>query len=84
MAQCYLGRPGEIPPGIQTVPKLLADFRRVSLKAGEENTVRFTLPRRCFQYYDKTTQTFQTFTGARQVLIGASSRDIRLTAEVRV
>ena len=84
VAQCYLGRPGEIPPGVQTVPKLLADFRRVSLKAGEEKTVRFTLPRRCFQYYDKTTQTFQTFTGVRQVLIGASSRDIRLTAEVQV
>lgn len=83
VAQCYLGRPKETLEGIQTVPKLLADFLRVFLKAGETQKVTFTVEERYFQYYNVKEKAYHEFPGERDVLVGASSRDIRLSAEVR-
>ena len=84
VAQCYLGRPERVPEGIRTVPQLLADFRRVTLEPGEETTVRFFIEERYLQYYDEKNSGYRTFTGPRQVRVGASSRDIRLTRTITV
>ena len=67
-----------MPEGIQTVPKMLVDFRRVTIKAGEKVTVEFKVDERYLQYFDPEDMEFKRFEGAREVLIGASSRDIRL------
>lgn len=84
VAQCYLGRPASVPQGIQSPPKMLVDFRRVFIPAGEKRTVCFTVEERYFQYYDAKEKGYRTFTGPRDVLVGASSRDIRLRAAVDV
>lgn len=84
VAQCYLGRPEHVPEGIQSVPKMLVDFKRVFIRAGETKRVTFTIEERYFKYYDVKNKAFETFTGMRDVLIGASSKDIRLSMEIKV
>jgi beta-glucosidase len=64
--------------------KELKGFAKVSLKPGEEMSVRFTLDRRAFAYYNTGLGDWHVETGAFEILVGASSRDIRLTASVQV
>ena len=82
--QCYLGRASEIPAGVQCAPKVLVDFARISLKAGETKNVVFELEEDLLKYYDANTKSYEKFIGKREVLIGASSRDIRLRDSVFV
>ena len=51
VAQCYLGRPEYVPEGIQSVPKMLVDFRRVAVKAGEKVPVEFKIDERYLRYF---------------------------------
>ena len=83
-AQCYLGRPERVPEGVQSVPKMLVDFRRVFIPAGETRRVTFNIEARYFQYYDADSRSYQVFTGGREVLVGASSTDIRSRVAVDV
>jgi beta-glucosidase len=58
----------------------LKGFRRVALKAGEKTTVNFTLDRAAFAFYSDAKKDWVTEPGAFDVLVGASSRDIRAKA----
>lgn len=82
VAQCYLCRPSEVPKGVQCAPKVLVDFTRVFIKAGETKQVSFKLEERDLQYYDSNKKSYKKFIGKREILIGASSRDIRLKDSV--
>ncbi len=64
--------------------KELKGFKKVFLKAGEEKTVEITLDKRAFAYYNVNIHDWHVESGAFQILVGASSRDIRLTAEITV
>ncbi len=64
--------------------KELRDFGKVFLKAGEEKTIEFTLCKRAFAFYNAEIGDWQVESGDFDILIGASSRDIRLTATVSV
>jgi beta-glucosidase len=55
----------------------LKGFRRVALKAGEKTTVHFTLDRAAFAFYSDAKKDWVTEPGTFDVLVGASSRDIR-------
>ena len=79
VAQVYLGRPRQVPAGVQTAPKVLADFRRVAVKAGETRKVTFMVEEYYTRYFDVQSRSYQSFEGDREILIGASSADIRLT-----
>lgn len=79
VAQCYLGRPRQVPPGVLTVPRMLVDFRRVSIKAGGEAAVVFQIDDLYFRYYDVKQREYLRFLGDREIFIGASSRDLRLS-----
>jgi beta-glucosidase len=74
-AQVYVGQPGSTGEP----PKNLRGFTRVSLSPGQTQRVTVTLDARSFQYYSGG---WQTAPGAHQILVGASSRDIRLTGSV--
>lgn len=78
VAQLYLGRPSEIPKNVQTVPKMLVDFKRIFIKAGESVQVTFVLDDYYTKYFDADSGNYKEFNGSREILIGASSRDIRL------
>jgi len=64
--------------------KELRGFEKVELAPGETKTVTFTLDKRAFAYYSVKLQDWHVETGAFDIMIGRSSRDIVLTKEVTV
>lgn len=62
----------------------LKEFSRVYLDPGESTTVYFSLNRRSFAYFDSRAHDWQVEPGRFEIRVGASSRDIRLRAEVEV
>ena len=64
--------------------KELKGFEKVELAPGETKTVTFTLDKRAFAYYSANIHDWHVETGAFEIMVGASSADIRLTKEVNV
>ncbi|EOS38385.1 hypothetical protein C808_02586 [Lachnospiraceae bacterium M18-1] len=62
----------------------LKGFEKVELEPGEEKTITFPLDKRSFAYYETAIHDWFVESGKFFVEIGASSRDIRLSAEVEV
>jgi beta-glucosidase len=60
--------------------KELKGFERVDLKAGESKNVTFTLDRDSFAYYSMAKHEWIAEPGKFEILVGASSRDIRSRA----
>ena len=60
--------------------KELKGFAKVELQPGEETEVTLTLDRRAFAFYDVPSRDWVVEAGDFEILVGASSRDIRLTA----
>jgi beta-glucosidase len=58
--------------------KELKGFARVDLKPGQTRHVTVTLDRRAFSYYDVNKQDWTAATGNFEILVGASSEDIKL------
>lgn len=64
--------------------KELKGYDKVSLKPGETKTAFFTLDYRSFAWYNTNLQDWYAKTGDYEILIGASSRDIRLTKKIHM
>jgi len=62
--------------------KELKAFDKIGLKVNEEKTVKFTLDKEAFAYFNTSLNKWHIESGMFQILIGSSSRDIRLTANV--
>ena len=62
----------------------LKGFEKISLKAGEKKTVTFSLDKRSFAFYNTNAHDWQVESGEFKIMIGASSRDIRLQDSVTV
>jgi len=73
--QAYLG-PVEKPP-VPMVPKSLVGFRRIELAPGHAASVTFHVNSRQLSYWSTDTHGWITARGKRQILVGASSCDIR-------
>jgi beta-glucosidase len=57
--------------------KELKAFAKVELKPKQKKTVTFTLDREAFWYFDTLRNAWRTEPGEFEILVGASSRDIR-------
>ncbi len=64
--------------------KWLCSFDKVELEAGEEKTVVFHVDDRAFSVYDVKVGDYRVISGDYEMKVGASSRDIRLSAVVSV
>ncbi|NLJ31852.1 MAG: glycosyl hydrolase [Clostridiales bacterium] len=64
--------------------KELKGFEKVALNPGEEKEITFTLNRRSFAYYNPEIQDWHVESGAFEILIGKSSRETVLSAQVTV
>jgi beta-glucosidase len=64
--------------------KELKGFAKVGLKPGETATVDFTLDERAFAFYDPYKKQWVVEPGLFDILIGSSSRDIRLKAVINM
>lgn len=70
--------------GISRPEKELKAFAKVFLQPGETKTVTMTLDRRAFAYYETALPGWRVENGAYDLLIGASSRDIRVKGRVEM
>lgn len=61
--------------------KELRDFVKVELQPGESRTVSLTLSRRAFSYYNVGKEQWEADNGEYELLVGSSSRDIRLSTK---
>ncbi len=64
--------------------KELKGFEKVELEPGEEKRINFLLDKRSFAYYNTEISDWHVETGEFKILIGSSSRDIRLEKKVYV
>ena len=62
--------------------KELKRYAKVCLKAGEKKEVCFELSQDAFAYWSTAVDGWRTDDGLYELLVGASSRDIRLTAKI--
>lgn len=81
VAQLYVA---DVQSAIFRPKKELKGFKKVFLKAGEEKEVSLTLDSRAFSYYNVLIKDWHTESGDFDILVGASSADIRLSATVNV
>jgi beta-glucosidase len=80
--QVYLGAPKAPPSDAQFAVRALAQFDRISLAPGQSRSVTLHVEPRRLQYWSNAAGKWLTATGTRTVCVGASSRDIRLQADI--
>ncbi|WP_275007032.1 glycoside hydrolase family 3 C-terminal domain-containing protein [Promicromonospora iranensis] len=81
VVQCYVSLPGSAVP---RAPRALAAFAVVDLTPGESREVELTVARDDLAYWDVRADRWRVEGGTYRVEVGASSRDLRATAEVEV
>lgn len=79
MAQLYLQ---DVAASLVRPVKELKNYSRVTLAAGEEREIRFTLPKQDMGFYDNEGQ-YRLEDGLFRIYVGGSSRDC-LMKEVRI
>jgi len=62
--------------------KELKAFDKIELKPGQKKTVTFTLDREAFWYFDTSSNSWEVEPGEFEIIVGASSRDIRLNDKI--
>jgi beta-glucosidase len=81
VVQLYLH---DVASSLVRPPKELVGFAKVDLAPGERTTVRFELDRRAFSFYDPVRSAWVAEPGSFEVLVGASSGDIRARAALEL
>ena len=81
IAQVYVGKPES---KVFRAPKELKGFVKVYLEPGEEKKVSVELDDRAFAFWNTATDGWCVESGEYNILVGASSRDIRLEAAVKM
>jgi len=81
VAQLYVQ---ELQPRLPRPLKELKGFRKIFLKAGEKQTVSIPLERSAFAFYDPQKRGWAADKGNFSILVGSSSRDIRLQGSFRL
>ncbi len=81
VAQLYIHQNS---PGMTRPEKELKGFQKIALKAGETQTVTIPLNQRSFAYFNTDQRGWLAEKGDYQILVGSSSRDIRLKEMFRL
>jgi beta-glucosidase len=71
----------DIKSSLPRPPKELKGFAKVALTPGESGTVAFLLDERALSFYDPHKHAWVAEPGEFEVLVGSSSRDIRVKAK---
>ena len=82
--QVYLGAPDQWPKGVDFPVHALAAFERVHLEAGQSKAVSLHLPLRRLESWSSADNKWIKPAGAREVLVGGSSRDLPLHMKVAI
>ncbi len=82
IAQVYVG--AKFPSKVYRARKELKEFARVSLEPGETAKVELTLDKCAFEYFSVDLDKWVIEPGKYSIMVGASSRDIRLTEDIDI
>jgi beta-glucosidase len=74
----------QVKSSVKRPAKELRGFERISLTPGEKKTITLSLPMKKLEFWDEKAHGFVVEPGAFDVMIGASSADIRLKGQVEV
>ena len=80
VVQAYVGKAGASP--VERPSKELRGFEKVELKPGESATVTIKLQKEAFMYYDVKSHGFVKDAGDYNIMLGFSSRDIKLQKQI--
>ena len=82
VVQLYLGMPSssEVPQP----PKQLKAFQKITLNPREKGHVHLVLDARSLSYWDVKRHDWAVAPGAYKIMVGSSSRDIRLQGETKI
>ncbi len=80
VAQLYLG----FPASAGEPPKQLKGFQKITLTAGQTQRLTFTLTPEQYSSWKSVASGWSVDSGSYQVMVGSSSRDIRLTGSFSV
>lgn len=80
VVQAYLA----FPASAGEPPRQLKAFAKVFLRPGRVRAVRLSLPRASFEYFSSARGAWTLAHGRFRLLVGTSSRDLRLTAAIIV
>jgi beta-glucosidase len=78
--QLYVGMPST--DAIPQPPEQLKRFQKVYLDPGETAHVQFVMDARSLSYWDVTSHGWLVGPGTYQIMVGSSSRDIRLSGQI--
>ena len=81
VAQLYVGREDSV---VFRSVRELKGFAKVHLEPGESRRVTIPLDDKAFRYFNVKTHRWEVEGGNYQLFVGASCRDIRLTAQIEV
>lgn len=80
--QIYVGKTEK---GIVERPeKELKSFKKIFLNPGQSQLVKITLPKEAFTYFDINTKGFVKDPGMYNIMLGFSSKDIKLKRDIQV
>lgn len=82
VVQLYVGMPSI--SAVPQPPKQLKGFQKVALNAGKKAHVHIVLDARSLSYWDVKRHAWVVAPGTYQIMLGASSRDIRLQGQFKV
>ncbi|MGP3979555.1 beta-glucosidase [Streptomyces sp. KR80] len=80
--QLYVGAPAATPVPIP--PQQLKGIQKVRVAPGQTRHVSFRLTQRSFSYWDVTSHRWKVAGGRYPILLGSSSRDIRLRDSIAI
>ncbi|HTC93913.1 MAG TPA: glycoside hydrolase family 3 C-terminal domain-containing protein [Terriglobales bacterium] len=81
VGQVYVGIPSV---AVSEPPKWLKGFQRISLTPGQTGHAHLLLDMRSFAYWDVNSHSWKVAPGTYQIVVGASSRDIRLQGQISI
>lgn len=71
----------DVESSVERPLKELKGFQKVALEPGEKKSLTFELSEQDLAFYDENKRTWRAEAGSFKILIGSSSRDIRLEGE---
>ncbi len=80
VAQLYVTLPEDRPNGVRK----LAGWKRVTLRPGEAKRIKVALDPHALQLWNSATEAWEMPSGSYQVALGASARDQRLAARIKI
>ena len=82
VVEAYLAAPSPAPAGVDFPSSALAAFARIRIEAGGTRQVRLQIPAQRLRYWSLDERAWRDASQGRRVFVGASSRDLPLSAAI--